>query len=155
MVVIVHGAISLYVQQFAVKQTTTHRKHQQKSIVAYISFDNVLLFCSSCMCIYLFYLLFVDGGIQIRTRSCSQPAPSMGGKHCAILGPQIEQEPCNTHSCAIHGGYTMWGQWSSCTAICKTYQHMEFQHICIQVIIEYICFSNVFLFVRWWWFPKS
>jgi hypothetical protein len=25
---------------------------------------------------------------------------------------------CNTHSCAINGGYGQWTNWEKCTAIC-------------------------------------
>lgn len=42
-----------------------------------------------------------DGGIQIRKRLCTDPAPKFGGKDCIGLGK--EEQQCNTDKCPIDG----------------------------------------------------
>ena len=37
------------------------------------------------------------GGIQTRSRTCTNPPPSYGGKTCE--GPATESKACNTESC--------------------------------------------------------
>ena len=39
------------------------------------------------------------GGIQERTRNCSNPEPANGGKDCKELGPDKESQKCNTEAC--------------------------------------------------------
>lgn len=38
------------------------------------------------------------GGIQARSRSCTNPPPSFGGAYCE--GKSLERRPCNSHECA-------------------------------------------------------
>lgn len=40
-----------------------------------------------------------DGGVQVRTRSCTKPAPKNGGKNCSSAGPAFESRKCNVNSC--------------------------------------------------------
>ncbi|KAK3095360.1 hypothetical protein FSP39_013702 [Pinctada imbricata] len=56
------------------------------------------------------------GGIQSRSRSCTDPAPQHGGQDCT--GASDEVQDCNTHDCPIDGGFTDWSVWSTCSATC-------------------------------------
>lgn len=56
------------------------------------------------------------GGIQLRKRYCSSPVPQYGGKDCD--GNLTESLNCNTHECPIHGKYSEWGGWFSCSVTC-------------------------------------
>ncbi|XP_065934945.1 uncharacterized protein [Magallana gigas] len=56
------------------------------------------------------------GGLNIRNRSCTNPSPKYGGKHCE--GSLSEFLNCNEHQCPIDGGFSLWGAWSSCTVSC-------------------------------------
>ncbi|XP_056001828.1 coadhesin-like [Ostrea edulis] len=56
------------------------------------------------------------GGIQTRTRSCSNPAPMYLGKACA--GMSSSSQTCNTHNCPIDGQWASWGSWGSCSVTC-------------------------------------
>ena len=39
------------------------------------------------------------GGMQQRTRSCTNPAPNFGGSDCTMLGPDFESRTCNSKPC--------------------------------------------------------
>ncbi|XP_047133449.1 coadhesin isoform X2 [Hydra vulgaris] len=41
-----------------------------------------------------------DGGIQVRTRTCTNPSPMGNGKDCKDLGQSIEERQCNRVSCS-------------------------------------------------------
>ncbi|XP_061184993.1 uncharacterized protein LOC133193009 [Saccostrea echinata] len=56
------------------------------------------------------------GGVQSRSRSCSNPTPQYGGAYCS--GFSSDTQRCNTHNCPIHGGWGSWGSWGTCTVTC-------------------------------------
>ena len=43
------------------------------------------------------------GGTMMRTRSCTEPQPSGGGKDCHELGASFESKGCNTQGCPPPG----------------------------------------------------
>ncbi|XP_062524003.1 coadhesin-like isoform X2 [Corticium candelabrum] len=60
-------------------------------------------------------------GGKYRSRSCTNPSPSHGGKVCE--GSGLGFVSCNEHSCeaplvVIHGGFGSWSNWSSCSETC-------------------------------------
>lgn len=56
-------------------------------------------------------------GEQQRIRSCSEPPAQFGGIVCA--GPDIEILQCDSGvPCPIHGGWTLWSDWSTCNVVC-------------------------------------
>ncbi|XP_078378395.1 SCO-spondin-like isoform X2 [Oculina patagonica] len=57
-------------------------------------------------------------GKQERTRSCTKPSPSNGGRACA--GASRQDQACNTHNCPVHGGWSSWSKWTSCSQSCAT-----------------------------------
>ncbi|XP_048584552.1 SCO-spondin isoform X3 [Nematostella vectensis] len=57
-------------------------------------------------------------GSQARTRNCSNPVPKNGGKDCTSLGPTMELKLCNRPLCPVHGGYSLWSNWTKCSVTC-------------------------------------
>ncbi|KAL5248471.1 hypothetical protein ACHWQZ_G017609 [Mnemiopsis leidyi] len=57
-------------------------------------------------------------GRQIRTRTCTKPAPQYGGADCT--GTAEETQNCNTRHCPIDGGWSDNDEWSKCTKLCGT-----------------------------------
>ncbi|XP_027058955.1 A disintegrin and metalloproteinase with thrombospondin motifs adt-1-like isoform X3 [Pocillopora damicornis] len=55
-------------------------------------------------------------GVKERSRNCTQPVPSHGGKKCQ--GKAQEKYQCNTHSCPVHGAWSVWSSWSACGKTC-------------------------------------
>ncbi|XP_052254999.1 coadhesin-like [Dreissena polymorpha] len=61
------------------------------------------------------------GGLHIRSRECSNPAPSPYGQPCH--GPNVDSGLCSTQQCPQDGnvniGYwSTWTAWSTCSSTC-------------------------------------
>ena len=56
------------------------------------------------------------GGIQRRTRNCSNPEPAFGGAECDGVSDQVES--CNLQDCPVDGGWSDFEDWSDCSAEC-------------------------------------
>ncbi|XP_033127296.1 properdin-like [Anneissia japonica] len=56
-------------------------------------------------------------GTQYRLRSCSNPAPSNGGRPCVGLD-QIERSCTVQKKCVVHGGWSSWSGFSECDRSC-------------------------------------
>lgn len=56
-------------------------------------------------------------GIQTRVRDCTNPKPEYGGSYC--VGLDAEEKECDTGvSCPVHGFWSLWLPWGSCSAHC-------------------------------------
>ncbi|XP_060558845.1 coadhesin-like [Ruditapes philippinarum] len=57
-----------------------------------------------------------DNGTQVRKRSCTNPAPADGGLDCA--GDSMQSKVCVKQLCPVHGGWSKWSHWESCSVTC-------------------------------------
>ncbi len=55
-------------------------------------------------------------GITSRSRTCSNPPPRNGGKHCD--GMTMDVRYCNLQPCPINGGWGRFYNWSPCSKSC-------------------------------------
>ncbi|CAH1774348.1 unnamed protein product [Owenia fusiformis] len=55
-----------------------------------------------------------NGGVQWRSRECTDPEPSGSGKDCD--GHSMEKRECNTHSC--NAEWSCWSDYSACSVSC-------------------------------------
>lgn len=55
-------------------------------------------------------------GSQKRSRSCTNPKPSKGGKLCQ--GKPVQIQVCRKPACPVNGGWSAYSQWSRCTVTC-------------------------------------
>ncbi|XP_053375577.1 scavenger receptor cysteine-rich type 1 protein M130-like isoform X1 [Mercenaria mercenaria] len=55
-------------------------------------------------------------GTQIRTRQCACPKPQNGGSNC--VGDFETSATCSTDSCPVHGGWSTWSDWGTCSTSC-------------------------------------
>lgn len=58
------------------------------------------------------------GGVNIRTRNCTNPPPAYGGDNCTRLGPPEQMQSCNTNPCPVDGGYSQWSTYTACSKTC-------------------------------------
>ncbi|XP_052786176.1 coadhesin-like [Mya arenaria] len=55
-------------------------------------------------------------GEHSRDRTCTYPAPAHGGLDCT--GLNADRKTCNNNPCPIHGGWSFWSSWGSCSVTC-------------------------------------
>ncbi|XP_069119938.1 uncharacterized protein [Argopecten irradians] len=55
-------------------------------------------------------------GIQIRTRTCDNPAPVNSGRECT--GGDQENKICTNVECPIDGGWSRWSNFGPCSVTC-------------------------------------
>ncbi|PAA54099.1 hypothetical protein BOX15_Mlig015709g1 [Macrostomum lignano] len=55
-------------------------------------------------------------GVQTRARLCNSPEPKFNGRNCQ--GDGIELKTCELTPCPIDGGWSSWGEFSSCSSSC-------------------------------------
>jgi len=56
------------------------------------------------------------GGIQKRTRSCTNPKPAFGGSTCH--GSREQSRSCNVGGCPVNGNWGGWSGYSACSKSC-------------------------------------
>ncbi|KAL9955603.1 hypothetical protein ACROYT_G036947 [Oculina patagonica] len=57
-------------------------------------------------------------GQRSRSRTCTNPPPSSGGKDCSGLGPDKETGECDSGGCPVNGGYSDWAPYDKCSKTC-------------------------------------
>ncbi|KAL4222757.1 hypothetical protein ACF0H5_018798 [Mactra antiquata] len=57
-----------------------------------------------------------SNGTKTRTRQCNNPAPSPQGEQCP--GSFKETSTCSRKACPVHGGWTAWSPWGTCSVTC-------------------------------------
>ncbi|XP_052814163.1 thrombospondin-2-like [Mya arenaria] len=57
-----------------------------------------------------------EHGRQLRTRTCTNPEPRDGGADC--VGSAHETKVCVRELCPVHGGWSIWNSWGSCSVSC-------------------------------------
>ncbi|KAL9955604.1 hypothetical protein ACROYT_G036949 [Oculina patagonica] len=57
-------------------------------------------------------------GQRSRSRTCTNPPPSSGGKDCSGLGPDKETGECDSGGCPVDGGYSDWAPYDKCSKTC-------------------------------------
>ncbi|XP_075038771.1 hemicentin-1 [Mixophyes fleayi] len=70
--------------------------------------------------------LSCGGGLRQRSRECSNPAPQYGGHKCE--GKEFENELCNDDLCPIHGNWSPWSSWGSCSRTCNGGQMRRYRN---------------------------
>ncbi|XP_056002781.1 coadhesin-like [Ostrea edulis] len=58
-----------------------------------------------------------NDGVQHRTRTCSNPAPSHGGHGC--IGATQGSQSCHNNPCPVNGGWGHWSAWGHCSVTCN------------------------------------
>ena len=54
---------------------------------------------------------------KVRTRNCSEPKPSYGGKFCE--GQFADHGNCDPQECYVYSQWSAWGPWSDCNKSCN------------------------------------
>ncbi|XP_052786287.1 uncharacterized protein LOC128221727 [Mya arenaria] len=57
-----------------------------------------------------------DQGKHTRTRTCTNPEPKNNGSDC--VGVANEYKRCDREPCPVHGGWSTWLSWGSCSVSC-------------------------------------
>uniref|UniRef100_A0A8C3YS46 Hemicentin-1 n=1 Tax=Catagonus wagneri TaxID=51154 RepID=A0A8C3YS46_9CETA len=55
-------------------------------------------------------------GNRTRTRTCNNPSAQHGGRQCE--GNAVEIIMCNLRPCPVHGAWSTWQPWATCSASC-------------------------------------
>ena len=56
--------------------------------------------------------------VRKRHRNCTRPTPMHGGNDCSSLGISVEVVNCDVPECPIHGNYSEWSIFSTCSRTC-------------------------------------
>jgi hypothetical protein len=56
------------------------------------------------------------GGTRTRSRTCTRPLPTHGGRFCP--GERMDRQQCYATHCPIDGGWTLWASYGPCSATC-------------------------------------
>ncbi|XP_045169839.2 thrombospondin-2-like isoform X2 [Mercenaria mercenaria] len=57
-----------------------------------------------------------EDGTQSRSRTCTNPPPAHGGLDC--VGDKMETKQCHKQLCPVHGKWSGWSQWGTCSTTC-------------------------------------
>ena len=57
-------------------------------------------------------------GVRIRYRYCTNPVPRHGGDNCTELGSTSDVISCHVRPCPVHGNYSTWSSFGSCSKSC-------------------------------------
>ncbi|UJR31957.1 hypothetical protein I4U23_019430 [Adineta vaga] len=100
-----------------------------------------------------------SGGLQSRTRDCTNPSPANNGAPC--IGSSYQYQTCNDQiSCVfltigntINGSWSIWTTWSSCAGTCGNGTRARYRNCtgqsnggypCIGAALEYeTCATNI------------